>query len=42
MKKKNIFTTKIVEKENIFIKSILTSVFGNTLIVVNIINGPRK
>ena len=43
MKKENIFT-KIVEKENIFIKikPISTSVFGNTLGVVNIINGSRK
>ena len=42
MKKENIFT-KIVEKEkNIFIKPISTSVFGNTLRVVNIINGSRK
>ena len=41
MKKENIFT-EIVEKENIFIKPISTSVFGNPLRVVNIINGPRK
>ena len=33
----------IVEKEKyIFIKPISTSVFGNPLRVVNIINGPRK
>ena len=30
------------ERECIFIKPISTSVFGNPLRVVNIINGPRK
>ena len=42
--KKEKYIYKIVEKENkyIFMKPISTSVFGNPLRVVNIINGPRK
>ena len=43
MKKENIFT-KIVEKKSkcIFMKPISTSVFGNPLIEVNIINSVKN